>query len=310
MIYATIDMGTNTIRLLVARKKDGCDFEFLHQESRIARIGEGFGKRKVIGEAALKKTKEILINYRKIIDSYGAQKVFIAATSAIREAENKLWFIENIKKLGFKIEVISPHREAYLTHLGIIYSLKDRIRNKKWTAFDLGGGSTEFIFSEDKRLIDSFSIPLGAVKLLERHIRHDPPTTDELNKAANEFSEELAKKLKGKPETEIVVGNAGTVTSLAAIDMGLTQYSYKKTEGYILKRANIEKTLNTMLTMKAEERLKYYKILEKGREDVIVVGAKVVLLILDYFETDYLVTTNGSLREGLLVEKVCNEGEA
>ncbi len=310
MIYATVDMGTNTIRLLIARKTGECEFEFLHQESRIARLGEGFGNRRIIKKEAFERALSVLKHYLSLAKSYGAEEIFIAATSAVREAENREWFIEEMARNGFNIDVINPDEEAILTHLGIVYTLKEKIRNKKWVAFDLGGGSTEFMFSGGERLESFISIPLGAVKLLERHILHDPPTAEELNRAAEEFRVSLEKTIKKPDKPFVLVGNAGTVTSLAAIDLSLEHYSYSETEGYRLKKQNIENILQEMLKLKASERLKRYKILEKGREDVIVVGAKVVVLILEFFDADHLIVTNGSLREGLLVEKVCNERKA
>ncbi len=305
MKYATLDMGTNTVRLLIAQQREGCLFDFLYQKSRIARIGEGFGNNKIIKKEALERTLSILREYKSILKKYDVKEVFAAATSAIREAQNRQWFVENIKKAGFDIEVITPQQEAELTHIGIVYMLKDIIENGNWLAFDLGGGSTEFMFSSKNRLINSFSIPLGGVKLLEMFIKNDPPKEEELDLAAKYFKKQLEQYIKKSYKPDFIVGNAGTVTSLAAIDMNLTAYSFKKTEGYKLKKESIEKILTKLTSMSSQKRLETYKILEKGREDVIVVGAKIVKTILNFFDKDYIITTNGSLREGLLIKKVC-----
>ena len=305
MKYATLDMGTNTVRLLIAQQREGCLFDFLYQKSRIARIGEGFGNNKIIKKEALERTLSILREYKSILKKYDVKEVFAAATSAIREAQNRQWFVENIKKAGFDIEVITPQQEAELTHIGIVYMLKDIIENGNWLAFDLGGGSTEFMFSSKNRLINSFSIPLGGVKLLEMFIKKDPPKEEELDTAAKYFKKQLEQYIKKPYKPDFIVGNAGTVTSLAVIDMNLTAYSFEKTEGYKLKKENIDKILTKLMSMSAQKRLETYKILEKGREDVIVVGAKIVKTILNFFDKDYIITTNGSLREGLLIKKVC-----
>ena len=305
MKYATLDMGTNTVRLLIAQKKEGCLFDFICQKSKIARIGEGFGSNKLIKKEALKRTLNILREYKSVIRKYDVKEVFAAATSAIREAQNRKWFIENIKQAGFDIEVITPQQEAELTHIGIVYMLKDIIKNGNWLAFDLGGGSTEFMFSSKNRLIDSFSIPLGGVKLLEMFIKNDPPKEEELDTAAKYFKKQLEEYIQRPHKPDFIVGNAGTVTSLAAIDMNLTTYSFEKTEGYKLKKENIDKILTKLTSMSSQKRLETYNILEKGREDVIVVGAKIVKTILNFFDKDYIITTNGSLREGLLIKKVC-----
>ena len=306
MIYSSIDLGTNTIRLLIAEKLDGCKFRVLHQESRIARIGEGFGRKKIIGEAALKRTEKILYDYKKKIDKFNVKNTFAAATSAIREAKNRDWFLDNLKRFGLDINIIDPKKEALLTHMGIVYSISDILDNKNWIAFDLGGGSTEFMFSKGNKLLSSFSIPLGAVKLLEMFINNDPPKPDELKKATDAFIDNLKHFTENKDTIDFIVGNAGTVTSLAAIDLKLDRYSFEKTEKYILKKDNIRKILNELLQYTKNRRLEKYKVLEKGREDVIVVGAAVVESILDFLNKDSLITTNGSLREGLLIKGACN----
>ncbi len=306
MIYASIDMGTNTIRLLIAKKIYDCSFDFIYQKSKIARIGEGFGKIKKIKTSALQRTLSILEEYKKAIKQYNAEYVFVGATSAIREATNKDWFIKNIKRFGFDVEIITSDKEARLTHLGIVYSINDILNNQHWMAFDLGGGSTEFMFSCGNRLLHSFSIPLGGVKLLEMFVKNDPPTIKELNLISTYFMQQFQQYLKKIPKTDFIVGNAGTVTSLAAIDMNLETYSFLKTEKYMLKRENIEKILLSLLSMNAKNRLETYRVLEKGREDVIVVGAEIVKSILNFFDKHYIIATNGSLREGMLIDKVCN----
>lgn len=307
MKLASIDMGTNTVRLLIAEKKVSGSLQTLYQESKIARIGEGLALSNKINSAALERTKLILHHYDKIINNYNVDKTYIVATSAVREAKNRDWFLENLHDAGFNIDIIDAHKEASLTHLGIVHNLGSIIHDKIWMAFDLGGGSTEFIFSDDKDLKSSFSIPLGAVKLFERFIKTDPPSMQDLNVATDYFIEKLHEKLNYHKDDflkpEFIVGNAGTVTSLSAIDMGMETYSYKKTEGYILKKDRIKNILNNLISLKSNDRLKHFKILEKGREDVITVGANVVLGILSFFQKDYLITTNGSLREGVLIDK-------
>ena len=307
MNSASIDMGTNTIRLLIAEKRADGFFRTLYQESRIARIGEGFGLSRKINNAALERTRSILNDYSKIINNYNIDKVFITATSAVREAENKDWFLKNLHDAGFDIDVIDASKEASLTHLGIVYSLGPIINDKTWTAFDLGGGSTEFMFSKGKDLKNSFSIPSGAVKLFEQFIKSDPPTMKDLDAASDYFMGRFSEIFRKNSflEPEMIIGNAGTVTSLAAIDMGIEKYSYKKTEGYVLRKGRIQNILDNLISLKSDDRLEHFKILEKGREDVITVGAKVVLAILNFFQKDYLITTNGSLREGVLIDKLC-----
>ena len=306
MRYASVDIGTNTIRLLVAEKKDNCRFDFLYQKSRIARLGESFLPDKILKPQAVARALEILKDYKKTIDEFSCRNTFVVATSAVREAKNKEEFINKTKEqVGLNVKVIDGEEEARLTHLGIVFFLRDIVKGKKWVAFDIGGGSTEFMFSFFDKLKCSFSVPLGVVKLLEGFIKNDPPTMDELKKAIDYFISEL-EKFKPDRDVELVVANAGTVTTLAAIDMNLKEYSYKKTEGYRLNKSKIYDILTYMIKINSKERLKHFPILEKGREDVIVVGAYLVYRLLDFFSKEYLITTNGSLREGILLKELCS----
>lgn len=306
MIVSSVDIGTNTIRLLVAKKMDSCRFDFLYRESRIARLGEGLERSGSLKESAINRALKILLEFKQKAEELGVEKGVYCATSATREAKNRDEFLRRCREKGIEITVLDENEEAYLTHLGIVYFLKSRLTNKRWLAFDLGGGSTEFMLSCGSKLESSISIPLGVVKLLERFVKHDPPVEDELEYSTSFFIDRLKRSGIGQ-EFEVLVANAGTVTTLAAIDMGLERYDYTLTEGYKLKRKNIDKILKKMLTLRAGDRLKRFKILEKGREDVIVVGAHLVLGLLNYFKKEYLLTTNGSLREGVLIKEFCDE---
>ncbi|WP_022670141.1 hypothetical protein [Hippea alviniae] len=306
MRYASIDIGTNTIRLLVVEKRDSCRFDFLYQKSRIARLGESFLPEKTLKPQAIQRALNILKGYKNIIDEFDCKDIFAVATSAVREAKNRDEFIDETKRqIGLNIRVIDEKEEAELTHLGIVFFLKDVVKGKKWVAFDIGGGSTEFMFSFSDELKSSFSVPLGVVKLLEGFVKNDPPTMDELREAIDYFIAEF-EKFNPDKDVELVVANAGTVTTLAAIDMRLKEYSYKKTEGYRLNKSKIYDILTYMMKINSEERLKHFSILEKGREDVIVVGAYLVYRLLDFFSKEYLITTNGSLREGVVLKELCS----
>ncbi|WP_025209926.1 Ppx/GppA phosphatase family protein [Hippea sp. KM1] len=304
MIVASIDIGTNTIRLLIAKKEEPCRFDFLVQKSRIARLGEGFLPQKLLKAEAIERAVSILKDYLRIIDDFRVDRTIAVATSATREALNRDEFLERARSLGLDIRVIDGVEEAVLTHLGIVYFLNGRIRNKSWVAFDLGGGSTEFMFSFDDRLKEAFSLPTGVVKLLEKHILNDPPSKDELLRIGDEFIGFLGEKVKDRRVDEIVA-NAGTTTTLAAIDLKLKEYRHDIVEGHLLKKSTVESILKDMMSMSSEDRLRRYPILEKGREDVIVIGAYIIKRVLEFFGKDYLITTNGSLREGVIIREFC-----
>ncbi len=298
-------MGTNTVRLLVAELSSGCSLNILHQESVITRLGEGFGKSPIITGAALRRTIDALLHYREIIHKYNVNRTVIVATSAIREALNNQWFLSNLRQAGFQVVVISPNEEAKLTHTGILHFIKEQVLSRRWMAFDLGGGSTEFMLSQGKNLTFSLSVPVGVVKLLEMFIRSDPPTATELSSASSFFRNKLSSNIDNTQDFELLVGNAGTVTTLAAIDLGLRKYEYRRTEGHILEIDRIKYICSELNSITSEERLKKFPILQRGREDVISIGCSVVVTIMEYFKKRELVTTNGSLREGVLINHFC-----
>jgi len=294
-MIAAIDIGTNTIRLAIADEK-AC--KVILRLSRIARLGKGSSG--YLQPENIQKAIEILDYYKSLMRDYNCIDYVAVATSAIREAKNRDDFLH---KLDLKIEIIDGLKEAQLSQKGILYALP-YLKERKWVGFDLGGGSCEFMFCDKTQIVKSFSINLGVVKLLEKFCNSDPPDTESLQSLSLEFKKELLKH-KVDFEFDYLIGNAGTVTSLAAMDLGLSQYDYEKCENYCLNKANIEILLKTMISMDKTARLKTYPVLEEGREDVIVVGAQVVLTILEVFGQSCVYTTNGSLLEGLIVEYFC-----
>ncbi|WP_035587889.1 Ppx/GppA phosphatase family protein [Hippea jasoniae] len=306
MRAASIDIGTNTIRLAIVEKDKNCNFKFLLRKGKIARLGEDIAKTHLLKPQAIDRAIAVLKQYKAIIDSYKVEKVFCLATSATREAENSELFINKAKELGFDIEIIDGKKEAFLTHLCIIYFLREVLANKSWVAVDIGGGSTEFIFSRGFELIDSFSVPLGVVKLLEMFIRHDPPQESELNEACDYFIDNLKRFVKSDFNIDCFVANAGTPTTLAAIKLGLVEYDYYATEGLELSKDFIEKIIDEMLKYNSDKLLEVYPILQKGREDVIVLGAYLLKRLLEFFGMESVVVTNGSLREGIFIERLCD----
>lgn len=294
-MIAAIDIGTNTIRLAIA---DESTCKVVLRLSKIARLGKGSNG--YLQEKNIQKALEILDYYDSLMKRYKCTHYVAVATSAVREAKNKNAFLD---KTHLNIEVIDGSKEASLSQKGILFTL-DYLKKERWVGFDLGGGSCEFIFCDKTRIVKSFSVKLGVVKLLEQFCPNDPPTEENLQMVGLQFKKELLKNSLDF-EYDYLIGNAGTVTSLCAMDLNLTKYDYNKCENYRLSKHNVKRLLEEMVSMDRVSRLKRYPVLEEGREDVIVVGAKVVLTIMETFHKDCVYTTNGSLLEGLIVEHFC-----
>ncbi|OSS42344.1 Exopolyphosphatase [Desulfurella amilsii] len=294
-MIAAIDIGTNTIRLAIADEKT-C--KIILRLSKIARLGKGSNG--YLQEENIQKALDILNYYESLMNHYNCTQYVAVATSAIREAKNKNALLD---KANLNIEVIDGLKEASFSQKGILFVL-EHLKKERWAGFDLGGGSCEFMLCDKTRIVKSFSVKLGVVKLLEQFCPTDPPTKENLRLAGLEFKS----KLLQNPidfEFDYLIGNAGTVTSLCAMDLNLKKYDYDKCENYRLCKNNVERLLEEMISMDGISRLKRYPVLEEGREDVIVVGAKVVLTIMEIFNKDCVYTTNGSLLEGLIVEHFC-----
>ncbi|OGW04846.1 MAG: hypothetical protein A2889_04560 [Nitrospinae bacterium RIFCSPLOWO2_01_FULL_39_10] len=314
-IFASIDLGTNTVRLLVA-EREGKVFKPLYSNQAITRLGEGLSNGGVLIEQAMERTISTVLTFKDEASKYNPSAIWIVATSAVREAKNRSEFIEKIKRVtGLQLEVIPWEEEARMTLLGVFSSnLPLPLLNKEGSKgraiiFDIGGGSTEYIFTEDKKLVNSVGTDLGVVHLSERYITKDPVDEEEL-KALEKAIADKIKNVKDEinssfliPHSALLIGTAGTVTTLAALDLNLYPYDPKKINGYILKFENVKKLLDRLKKMPLKER-RNIPALEKGREDLIIPGAVIVIKTMEIFGFDSMVVSDYGLREGIILAKM------
>jgi exopolyphosphatase/guanosine-5'-triphosphate,3'-diphosphate pyrophosphatase len=200
---AAIDLGTNTTRLLVADIVDGNVHE-VHRETRITRLGEGVDARKRLLPVAIARVRNALSDYRRTIESLGAERTLLVATSAVRDAENGEAFLGEIEwSYGFATRLVPGDEEAELTRRGVHPPPGTLV-------LDIGGGSTELLL-DDKHV----SLDMGSVRFTERFVRTDPPTRDEIDACAR-AAHALLEPLDMAPQQAI--GVAGSVTTLAALE--------------------------------------------------------------------------------------------
>src|SRR5581483_4636798 len=208
---AALDVGTNTTRLLVA-DVDGDELREVHRETRITRLGEGVDTRRRLLPAPIARVRNVLVDYRRVAESLGAERVLLIATSAVRDAENGEAFLGEIEwSYGFATSLLTGDEEAELMRRGVA---SDRPLDDGTLLVDIGGGSTELVLGDFH-----VSLDVGSVRLTERHLVSDPPTDVELAAAANDVASLL-------PELTpcTAVGVAGTITTLAALDLELESY--------------------------------------------------------------------------------------
>lgn len=301
-ILAGIDIGTNTVRLLIADVKDKYNFKEIRSERRITRLGEGLIENRRLISDAEERTIFVLKEFREILKAYPVEALTAVATSAVREAENGREFVERIKaETDFDVEVISGEEEAKRTFLGVLAGLNNK--NGSLLIMDIGGGSTEFIVSRNAEILNTISTGMGVVKLTEKFVKSDPVSDRELEGLRNAIEKEI-KGLKdsiNSASKATFVGTAGTITTLAAIDQNLTLYKPLCINNYILKKKSVDRIFDNLKSKTIEERLNI-PALEKGREDLIIAGTAIVQSVMEDFGFNEMVVCDYGLREGIVID--------
>src|SRR5258705_2991246 len=225
MRLATIDLGTNSVRLLVAdTAADG--WRVVEEAQRVTRLGEGEAATCALGPVPMARTAATVADYVRRAEALGATRVRITGTSAVREAANRAEVVARVESVtGMALEVLSGEDEARLTLLGVRSGLPDL--EGRFVLFDIGGGSTEFVVADDDRLERALSLRLGVVGLAERHVdggRLIPARWAAMRAEVAAALEPAVPGALGLVNAARLVGTAGTVTTLAALDLGLAAY--------------------------------------------------------------------------------------
>ncbi len=308
MILAGIDIGTNTLRLLIAEvSRDS--FREIHADRRITRLGRGMDRSGILARDSVERSLTVLSEFRESIVLYRAVRTATVGTSALRNASNSTEFIADVKReTGLDISVINGKEEARLMLLGVARSLQGVRGNGKSSLdnaliIDIGGGSTEIIITHPGGQTVIASLALGAVYLTERYIVADPPSTHELALLRSAIRDELDKHacdLRPDP-AGVFVGTAGTITTLAAVHHKLETYDPERINGTLLGRATIDNIVNTLCRMSLRER-RSVKGLEHGREDIILAGAIITQEIMKWCGYASLLVSEWGLREGIVLD--------
>jgi exopolyphosphatase/guanosine-5'-triphosphate,3'-diphosphate pyrophosphatase len=285
MRVAAIDLGTNTTRLLVADIEDHRVDEVLRR-TRITRLGEGVDSRRRLLPVAIARVRNCLSDYRRELETAGAERTLAVATSAVRDAENGEAFLGEVEwSYGFATRQLTGDEEAELTLRGVGVD-EDAL------VVDIGGGSTELIGAGVHA-----SLNIGSVRLTERSLPSDPPTAKELANAAAAVRELLPEG----PAPERAIGVAGTITSLAALDLELTEYDPDRVHGHRLSAGGVERQLQRLAEMPLAER-REVPALEPERAPVIVAGAVILREVLTHFSLDEIEASERDILHGIALE--------
>jgi len=301
---ATIDLGTNTVRLLVVEVVDPLHWHTLDQQQVITRLGEGLARNGVLSEAAIARTVSQVAVYCRRAEQLGAREILLVATSAVREAHNRTTVLQEIEAATRRTaRVISGEEEARLTFLGARYGLPPPADT--WVLVDIGGGSTEFILAERDTIRNVVSLRLGVVALTENFVRADPVDWAEYATLATHIETQLVREIShdffARPGG--MIGTAGTVTALAALDQRLEAYRPERIQGYRLHRHRIEKLLAFLGSLRLDTRAQL-SCLEPGRADLIIAGIAICLAAMKVFSLEDMTVSDYGLREGILVERL------
>lgn len=305
MRLGAIDLGSNTIRLLVADADPRTGLRVVHGEQVIARLGEGLAGSGRLGIVPMERALRTVREYRDRARALGAERVLAVATAAVRQAANRDDFVARIgAATDLDLRVASGAEEARLTLLGVAWGLP--AIGGVACILDIGGGSTELTVVRGARVLGGVSLDLGVVPLIERFFRRDPVDWGEYATCADYVTRRLLAEAwpTVRPlEPEALIGAAGTITTLAALDLGLARYAPERIQGHWLTRARLAVLRDRLGSLTIAQRARL-PCLEPGRADLIVPGLVVVLGALEGLGMSGLMVSDTGLREGILLDAI------
>ncbi len=302
MRVATIDIGTNTVLLLVADRGSDGQLSAVEEHATITRLGQGVDKTRCLAPDAVERTNRCLDQYAEVVRRLGVDRLAAVGTSAMRDAGGGDVVRSHVKsRFGVEARTISGDEEARLTFAGALSGLTIA-HAERVVVFDIGGGSTEIVEGEPatRRIHYARSYDVGSVRLTERHVHADPPTDAEreaLSLAARETFATLPDALCGAP----VIGIAGTITTLAAVSLGMNDYDGARVHGLSVELKEIERVTSALARLKLADRVKVPG-LEPKRADVIVAGGAIALAFAERMGVSSLTVSDRGVRWGLAEE--------
>ncbi len=302
---AVVDIGTNSVRLVVALANGRRIESVLFQDGRITRLGEGLAEHGQISRGAVDRTVSVLSVYAGHIRSYAPDCALYVGTSALRQAENREEVLARFEReAGIPVRIISGEEEAALTYRGALLDL-DEVQGP-FLVIDIGGGSSELIVGETVRKFwKAFSVEVGVVTLTEGWFRSDPPSDQEIQQVRRYLEErfrEVVTVLSPYLTAGVTpVGTAGSVTTILAMVRKMVPYDPARVHGQGLSRQEVERLFSEIRPMKAKDRLLLPGV-ERGREDIILSGTLILLSLLEFVRQGGLVVSAYGLREGIVLD--------
>jgi len=293
---AVIDIGTNTLLLLIVDR----ELRRVVDLCRFGRLGKGLDASGRLADDRIAESLAICREYRAVMDAHGVAAPAVIGTQALREAANAQLFVEPAQQiLGAPIEIIAGPREAELAFRSVASTFPE-LAGRPYVVVDVGGGSTELIATDGARVVSAVSVPIGAVRLTERHLRHDPPTADEIAALDADIDRHLAPL--DLPTGVPVVATAGTATTMAAVKLALATYDPDAVTGLRMSPDNVAAQRDALIRATVAER-KAMAGIEPQRADVIAAGASIYARVVRRIAAPALITCDRGIRWGLVFER-------
>jgi len=297
---AAIDIGTNSMRLLLATILDG-QIVYRHKEINTTRIGKAVDENRHISEEGIRINIEAFSAFVKQARDWGAEEIAAIATSAVRDAANGEAFASlALEKTGVEIKIITGEEEAILGYKGVLMGASTT--NSKLMVIDIGGGSTELIIGDDREILKAISLNMGAVRMTERVITTDPVNPEEEEELYKEIKAILNKEIVNLKEhkAEMLIGIGGTATTIAAIHQELEPYDPDRVHKYSLSIEEIKGLLISLKSLSLEER-RLLKGLHPKRADIIVAGIAIMVTVMEELGFKELGISEYDNLEGMLI---------
>jgi len=297
-VFAAVDIGANSVRLKIAeltRRK----FTVVHEDREVTRLGESVFRNNVLAPDAMAHTVKVLTRFYRATQKFRVEKVRVVSTSPLRDSKNSRAFIEWVKSaVGWKIEIISGLEEGRLIHLGVLSNA--RIENRDVLMFDLGGGSCEVTISEKGHIREMFSLPLGAVRLTQEFLLHDPAKTKEIARMREYIAEQVNRiaPVIRRYRVDLAIATSGTAAALAGAAralQGRSKYSHT------VSRKIATELAHDLAEKSVQERAQFPGIAPR-RSEIIVAGAFVFAEMMAHYGLPSFQYSSLGLRDGLLAQ--------
>jgi exopolyphosphatase/guanosine-5'-triphosphate,3'-diphosphate pyrophosphatase len=301
MRLASIDIGTNTILMLVADVQRDGSLKVVRDEHFIGRLGKGVDEHGIILKETFDRILAILSQLKSIADSIGIEHLSVCGTSALRDAENRQEFIDFIKeKLALEIRILSGNEEAELTYLGAVSEYLTHTNSKNYAVLDIGGGSTELVTGSVEKVTSSVSIDIGSVRLTERILKRNPPSDISLENAVQLVRNHL-KNIFPLSRTTEIIGVAGTLTTLAALDLRIPDFDRNLINRHVLTIEAIDRIFQELRPLTLDQ-LRNYPQIHPSRADILLAGIIILREILRKVNLSKITVSDRGLRYGIVIK--------